>query len=62
MIRMVNIVGKIGPGRIVLTLREIQVFSNLDFMSVSRDFFATLSRPHSCVLIIYGEPERLDIL
>ena len=42
--------------------RNSSDFSNRGCMSVSRNCFAALSKPHSCVPAIPGELERLDIL
>ena len=37
-------------------------FSNRDCKSVSRDYFTTLSRPHSCVPVIIDEFEKKGTL
>ena len=37
-------------------------FSNRDCKSASMDYFAALSRPHSCVLVVLDELEKWDTL
>jgi len=62
MIGMVNIIGEIGPGRIVRALRKIRVILQPGLKSASRDYFVALSRPHSCVPAVLDELEKLDTL
>jgi len=42
--------------------RNLGDFSNRDCMFASKDYFAALSRLHSCVPTILDELEKLDIL
>jgi len=58
MVRMVDIVGEIRPGRIVQApSKNSGDFSNRDCKYASRSYFAALSRPHSCVPAVLDELE-----